>query len=106
MTKAKELAREIHYEIDLATFCQHQSNIDKVYELCRAVLSEPDEPCGLKGFIEYTSATTGKRALSCLYFNVVYVEESEDMVMRYGDESRIELSMTFDQLKQKIKEAS
>lgn len=103
MSKAKELAREIKDYIDDANMGPRSMML--VAKLVGAVLSEPEPEPELRGFIEDVS-TKGRRRLVHLYYDVVYVEESSNIVMRYFEESQIELSITFDQLKQLIKGAS
>lgn len=100
MSKARELAREL--QKDLYEYPYEQLG-KRFHKLCDAVLSEPEPD--LKGWIE-DSSTKGKRRLIHLYHDVVYVEEIDNIVMRYFEESQIELSITFDQLKQLIARAS
>ena len=99
MSKAKELAREIQAELpDMGT-----EEIDmQLRYLVDAVLSEPDKP-ELKGWIE--TGESPYRKLLHLYSGKIF-EESGLLVQVQGYGEYIAQEISFDNFKQKIKEAS
>ena len=105
MSKAKELAREILNQIDTGSLLKIQPNINMVEELCYAVLSEPDEQDGLKGWIDV--GETPYRQLVHLNSGKVYEEflGSPERVRVQGYGGYIDINSTFDNFKQKIKES-
>lgn len=116
MTKAKELATIVLDNIE-AGRSEWQEFRKSVWDLCDAVLSEPDEPEKLKGWIECTSTFYDNdrvvliniRDISSIYI----INDPKDHVLNAKtgiclrrSEEVYYVKESYDELKQKIKEAS
>lgn len=113
MSKAKELATSF---IDLYSRSKiWDMNIDSdisdmVYlakDLSNAVLSEPDEPCGLKGWIQVTSSHDDLTILFRVdeIFSVSNNRIKVPKLETWGVSSIVECKESYEEIKQKIRES-
>ena len=106
MSKAKELARALR-EATTATRYRGHTTIeffDQVEEFISEVLSEPDKPDELKGWIEVTD----QGLLMSVNINQIEWFGGQRIRLASGDNPEIRLlrvKESYEELKQKIKEA-
>ena len=103
MTKAKELATIVLDNIGMGR-AERQEFRKAVWDLCDAVLSEPDEPDeqeGLKGWIELTEES-GETAL----VNLSQIKLIRDnQTIEFFDRHTYDVKESYEELKAKIREA-
>lgn len=123
MSKAKELAREVISQMEeiqrqvmnnniLSGFTNdwqsgfNHAMIELRNRLNDAVLSEPDEPEGLKGWIEVTGRDGARKLINLALVERVDIDRSGVYFEFNRDDCVAYVKESYDSIKQKIREAS
>lgn len=108
MSKAKKLATYLPKDLSNLNRIELE---DRLLQLCDAVLSEPEEPCGLKGWIEvtYTAHSEIVEFIPINKYRVVNFNDRCAVIPIIDTENSSNVYMvkeSYEELKRKIKEAS